>query len=336
MDEHPDVGVRDALLAIYRSMVEIRHFEQTAYDLATAGKIPGLVHVSLGQEAVAAGVCAALRADDTIVGTHRSHGHSLAKGAPARALMAELMGRRDGCCKGYGGSMHVMDVEHGVLVCTAIVGGGFAVAGGAALAHQLHRSDRVSVCFFGDGALGQGAFFETLNMASRWSLPLILVCENNLYGMSTPYEKVQQLASCADLAGPYRIWGAQVDGNDALAVYQAASNAVSRARRGEGPSILECLTYRWTGHGVGDPAIYRTQAEVETWKRRDPIPRLAQELSARGWLSEPAAAQIDAEARAAIADAVEYALASPSPGAADAWNHLYSPSFLEVYRRCES
>ena len=225
---------REELLGMYRRMLEIRHFEQTAYDMGMAAKLPGLIHVSIGQEAVAAGVCSTLRTTDTIVGNHRSHGHALAKGSSPAALMAELMGRQTGCCKGYGGSMHVTDIAHGVLACTAIVGGGPAIAGGAAFSYKLSGTDSVSVCFFGDGALGQGSFFETLNMASKWSLPLLLVCENNLYGMSTRYETVQQLRSCADLAAPYGIWGATVDGNDIFAVYEAAHTAVARARGGEG------------------------------------------------------------------------------------------------------
>jgi len=250
--------------------------------------------------------------------------------------MAELMGKQDGCCKGYGGSMNVTDVAHGMLACTAIVGGGPAIAGGAAYSHKLKGSGDVSVCFFGDGALGQGSFFETLNMAAKWSLPLILVCENNLYGMSTRYETVQQLKSCADLAGPYQIWGACVDGNDILAVHDAACTAVERGRRGEGPSIIDCLTYRWTGHGVGDPAIYRTAEELEEWKGRDPIKRLREYLIGKGWLDQAGAARIDTEAADLISDAVSYGEASPSALPEQAWDHLYSEPMLEVYRRCES
>jgi len=327
---------RENLLDMYRRMIEIRHFEQTAYDMGTAAKLPGLIHVSIGQEAAAVGLCAALRLEDTIVGTHRSHGHSLAKGATARSLMAELMGKQDGCCKGYGGSMHVTDVAHGMLACTAIVGGGFAIAGGAAFSHKLHSNGNVSVCFFGDGALGQGAFFETLNMCSKWSLPLILVCENNLYGMSTRYETVQQLTSCADLAAPYHIWGACVDGNDIMAVYDAATTAVERGRRGDGPSIIDCLTYRWTGHGVGDPAIYRTAEELAEWKERDPIKRLREHLLGKGWLDAAEDGRIDAQARDLIADAVRFAEASPAATPEQAWDHLYSQPMMEVYRRCES
>ena len=326
----------ELLLDMYRRMLEIRHFEQAAYDLSSAGTLPGLVHVSIGQEAVSVGVCSALRGQDTVVGTHRSHGYSLAKGASARSLMAELMGRQDGCCKGYGGSMHVTDVAHGMLACTAIVGGGFALAGGAALSHQMARSGNVSVCFFGDGALGQGAFFETLNMASRWALPLLLVCDNNLYGMSTRYDQAQALSSCADLAAPYHIWGAQVDGNDILAVYEAASTAVDRARHGLGPSVLDCVTYRWTGHGVGDPAIYRTAEELESWKRRDPIPHLEEYLMREAGVERATTAEMDAQARALVADAVRFAEASPRSQPDQAWDHLYSGPMAEVYRRCES
>jgi TPP-dependent pyruvate/acetoin dehydrogenase alpha subunit len=326
----------EMLVSMYRRMLEIRHFEKSAYDLSSEGALPGLVHVSIGQEAVSVGVCSALRPEDTVVGSHRSHGHSLAKGASADSLMAELMGRRDGCCKGYGGSMHVTDVAHGMLACTAIVGGGFGIAGGAAFSHKLRHTENVSVCFFGDGALGQGAFFETLNMASKWALPLVLVCENNLYGMSTPYEQAQELSSCSELATPYHIWGAKVDGNDILTVYDAACTAIERARRGDGPSILDCITYRWTGHGVGDPAIYRTAEELELWKTRDPIKRLREYLVEKSWLDEIGALRIDEEAQALVADAVRFAEASPHAIGEQAWEYLYSESMLEVYRRCES
>jgi len=326
----------EELLGMYRRMLEIRNFERSAYELSSTGKLPGLVHSSAGQEAVAVGVCSTLRPGDTIVGTHRSHGYVLAKGAPARSIMAELMGRQGGCCKGYGGSMHVTDVAHGMLACTAIVGGGFALAGGAALSHQLRRSDCVSVCFFGDGALGQGAFHETLNMASKWALPLILVCDNNLYGMSTRSEKVQAFSSCADLAAPYHAWGARVDGNNILDVCQAARTATDRARRGGGPSILDCVTYRQTGHGVGDPGVYRTAEEVESWKKRDPIDQLRDYLIGKGLLDEAAAALIAQEAEALVADAVSYADSSPRSAPEQAWDHLYSESFSETYQRCES
>lgn len=327
---------REELLGMYQRMLEIRHFEQTAYDMGMAARLPGLIHVSIGQEAVSVGVCSTLRPTDTIVGNHRSHGHALAKGSSPAALMAELMGKPTGCCKGYGGSMHMTDTAHGVLTSTAIVGGGLAIAGGAAFAHKLKGTGNVSVCFFGEGALGQGAFFETLNMASKWSLPLLLVCENNLYGMSTRYESVQQLQSCADLAGPYGIWGATVDGNDIFAVHGAARTAVERARGGQGPSIIDCLTYRWTGHGVGDPAIYRSAQELDEWKGRDPIKRLRDHLMGKAWLDETEAGLINAQASALIADAVRFGESSPAALAEQAWNNLYSEPMLEVYRRCES
>lgn len=327
---------REQLLGMYRRMLEIRRFEQSAYDMGTEAKLPGLIHVSIGQEAIAVGVCSALRTTDTIVGNHRSHGHALAKGSAPAVLMAELFGKQTGCCKGYGGSMHATDVAHGVLTSTAIVGGGPAIAGGAAFSHKLKGTGDVSICFFGDGALGQGSFFETLNMASKWALPLLLVCENNLYGMSTRYETVQALQSCAELAALYGIWGASVDGNDIFAVYEAACTAVERGRRGEGPSIIDCVTYRWTGHGVGDPAIYRTTAELEEWKGRDPIKRLREHLMTKGWLDEAEASRMESEASALIAEAVRFGESSPPAVAEQAWNNLYSEPMLEVYRRCES
>lgn len=326
----------ELLIGMYRKMLEIRNLEQSAYDMASAGKLPGLVHVSTGQEAVAVGVCSTLRLEDTVVGTHRSHGYALAKGASSRSIMAELLGRQGGCCKGYGGSMHVTDVAHGMLGCTAIVGGGIGMSAGAALSHKLRRTDNVSVCFFGDGALGQGSFYEILNMASKWALPLVLVCDNNLYSMSTRSEKVQAFSSCSDLASPYQIWGAKVDANNILEVYKAARTATDRARRGEGPSILDCVTYRWTGHGVGDPGIYRTAEELESWKKRDPIEHLREYLVARKWLSEAGAAQIDEEAKALVADAVSFAESSPHPTPGQAWMHLYSEPILKIYQECES
>jgi TPP-dependent pyruvate/acetoin dehydrogenase alpha subunit len=327
------------LIGMFRRMLEIRHFEQSVADLATStAKIPGPVHVSIGQEAVAVGVCSALRLDDTIVGTHRSHGYTLAKGASARSVMAEVMGGQDGCCKGYGGSMHVTDVAHGMLACTAIVGGGFGMAGGAAFSYKLRRIDRVSVCFFGDGALGQGSFYEILNMASKWALPLVLVCDNNLYAMSTSAEKVRAFSSCSDLATPYHISGAKVDGNNILEVYQAACTAVDRARRGDGPSILDCITYRWSGHGVADDGVgvYRTAEEMQSWKKRDPINQLREYLVAKKLLDEAGAARMDEEAKKITADAVSFAESSPRSKPEQAWNNLYSKPILEVYQKCES
>ncbi|MFQ6111978.1 MAG: thiamine pyrophosphate-dependent dehydrogenase E1 component subunit alpha, partial [Nitrospinota bacterium] len=259
---------------IFETMLRIRMFEEKAVDLFQHGFMPGFLHVCIGQEAIAAGVCAALRPDDHIISTHRGHGHIIAKGGDYRYMMAELYAKRTGYCKGKGGSIHIADMDLGILGANGIVGGGIPIANGAALAFKLKKTGQVLVCFFGDGASNQGSFHEGLNLASTWHLPVVFICENNQYAESTPQKVHQHITDISCRAEAYDIPGVSVDGNDAVAVYEAASEAVERARQpGEHPTLIECKTYRHMGHYIGDPGtLYRSDEEVAEWKKRDPIP----------------------------------------------------------------
>ena len=308
----PDTAER-----LYRTMVAIRGFETSSERLLKRGELTGNVHLSIGQEAVAAGVCDVLRRDDHITTTHRGHGHCLAKGGDPERMYAELLGRATGYCGGKAGSMHIADPATGNLGATAIVGGGIAIAAGAALSAQVRGTDGVAVAFFGEGAVAEGSFHEALNLAAVWNLPLVLVCENNGYAELTPVA-VHLRAQVHELATPHGIPGMQVDGNDALAVRAAADAAVARARAGDGPSLLECATYRWSGHYVGDPERYRSKEEVAAWRERDPLPRVA------AVLGEARAAEIDAEVDAQLQAAAERALAAPVTGPEALLEHVWS------------
>ena len=303
---------------LYRSMLRIRRFEERVYLLFLDGEIPGTVHQYQGQEAVAAGVCAALERTDWITSTHRPHGHALAKGVSARAAMAELYGKATGCCRGRGGSMHLGDPDAGMLPAIAIVGGGNTVVTGLGLAFKLRRSGQVAVCFFGDGAANEGAFHEGLNFAAVQRLPVVFVCENNLYGASTPYTQVSLLEDVAARAPAYGVPGRIVDGMDALAVYAAAEDAVAAARAGDGPTLLECKTYRYVGHSRSDARGYRAREEEAAWKERDPIARLRAELA------EDDAAAIAAAIGEEIEDAVEFARSSPEPDTEELLGDVYA------------
>jgi TPP-dependent pyruvate/acetoin dehydrogenase alpha subunit len=309
--------------SLYRTMVAIRAFETAAARLLRAGKLGGGVHLSIGQEAVAAGVCSALAPDDLITTTHRGHGHCLAKGGDPERMFAELLGRLDGYCKGKAGSMHIADPGKGILGATAIVGGGLPMAVGAALSAQVRRSGQVAVAFFGEGAVAEGIFHESLNLASLWRLPVVLVCENNQYAELTPVG-VHLAADVHRLAEPFGISGVHVDGNDVEAVHEATFEAASRARRGEGPTLLECETYRWSGHYEGDPEKYRTREEVEGWKARDPIARLRERLAPAVGAQE--FAEIDAEVEREIQSAVDRALAGTETPAAALLDDVYTGS----------
>jgi len=260
------------LLEMYRKMVTIRKFDERAVEEFHSGNIPGVVHAYIGQEAVAVGVCAALRQDDQIVSTHRGHGHTIAKGADLKPMMAELFGRIDGYCRGKGGSMHIADFSIGMLGANGIVGGGPPIATGAALAAQLEGSDRVGVAFFGDGASNEGAFHGSLNLASIWKLPAIYVCENNRWASGVAATNALSVEDVAVRAVSYNLPGVSVDGTDVLAVHEAAEQAVTRARAREGPTLIECKTYRWRGHSEqrGNPADPRPQDEVEMGRQHDP------------------------------------------------------------------
>jgi 2-oxoisovalerate dehydrogenase E1 component len=316
---------RQALLALYRNMLVIRRCEEQLAKLYAAGKIYGGVHTYIGEEAVATGVCAHLRPDDTVFSTHRGHGHALSKGITPRELMAELLGRATGCGAGRGGSMHLFKPEVGFMGSSGIVGPSITLAAGSAYAAHLLKTDRVSVAFFGDGATNNGAFHEGINMAAAWALPVIFVCENNLYATEIAYASVTKNPSVAARAQAYGLPSLPVDGNDVLAVRDAAGEAVRRARAGEGPTLLECRTYRTRAHSEGmRDTGYRTPEEVALWKARDPIAAFEGVLITRGAASRAELDALDAEVRAVAEDAAAFALASPMPEPASVADHVYS------------
>ncbi len=297
-----------------RKMLTIRRFEERASDDYLAGKIYGVVHCYIGEEAAAVGVCSALDHGDRIISTHRGHGHCIAKGADLKRMMAELYGRQAGYCKGKGGSMHIADFDIGMLGANGIVAGGIAIVTGAGLAAQMEGKGGVAVSFFGDGASNAGPFHECLNIAATWKLPMLYVCENNMYAAQTPAAATHALSDVASRAAGYGIPGVVVDGNDVFAVYQAAHAAVERARSGGGPTLIECKTYRWRAHTErrGQPDL-RDRAEVETWMRRDPIAMLAQQLCEQGELDSAGLQAMEDEIAHALEAAVAFAEASPFP-----------------------
>ncbi|RAV19286.1 pyruvate dehydrogenase (acetyl-transferring) E1 component subunit alpha [Paenibacillus contaminans] len=294
-------------------MVTIRNFEEMAIELYKEGLIGGSYHSYIGQEAVAAGVCSALRIDDYITTTYRGRGQHLAKGADPYKLFAELLGREDGYCKGKGGPMHITDMTTGILGANGIVGAGIPIAAGAALSAKMHKTDRVAVAFFGDGAMNQGVASETLNMASLWDLPVVFVCENNLYSEMTPFHRSVKNKDLVERADAFRLPGVIVDGNDAEAVYEVASTAVERARRGGGPTLIEAKTYRLQGHMYGDSEMYRTKEEVANWRKMDPIVRLKQKLLEQGLATEALLAEIEEQAIARLKQAEQSARLSNEP-----------------------
>ncbi len=304
----------DAQREMLRRMLTIRRFEERASADYLAGKIYGVVHSYIGEEAVAVGVCTALGQRDRIISTHRGHGHCIAKGADLNRMMAELYGRQTGYCKGKGGSMHIADFAIGMLGANGIVAGGIAIVTGAGLAAKLEGKGGVAVSFFGDGASNAGPFHECLNIAATWKLPMLYVCENNMYAANTAAAATHALSDVAARASGYGIPGVVVDGNDALAVYQAANRAIERARSSEGPTLIECKTYRWRAHTErrGQPD-HRDRAELEAWQRRDPIARLERQLRDQGDFDEAGKAAMEREVAAAIEAAVAFAEASPFP-----------------------
>jgi len=316
-----DVEVR---IGVYRMMVRARVFERRAHDLFLEGLVKGTSHLALGQEAVAAGFAATLRPDDLVFCTYRGHVHTLLRGAPASGLMAELMGRATGVCGGKGGSMHLTDVSHGAMGSYAIVGAHMPIAGGAAWAAQVRGTGQVVVCFFGDGTTNIGAFHEALNLAVVWRLPVVYVCENNLYMEYTPISAVTAVEHpAADRASAYGLEPIVVDGNDADAVHEVATRTVARARAGEGPSLVEAKTYRFTGHSRADPGKYRPQEEVDAWLARDPIPMLRDRLLADG-VEEAELEAIDREADEEILRAEQDARSAPLPDPASLTTQLWA------------
>lgn len=314
----------DQVLRMYRQMVRIRQFEEMVSRLFLEGRLPGTLHLYAGQEACAVGVCEALKPTDWIASTHRAHGHAIAKGVSMDSMMAELFARTTGCAGSYGGSMHMGDPAVGALTAIAIVGGNAPVAAGMALGFKMQATGQVVACFTGDGALNEGAFHEAANMAAIWDLPVVFVCENNLYGASTPIGEVVRLERLSDRAAGYGFPGITVDGMDVLAVYEAMVPVVERARAGGGPTLVECLTYRYTGHSRNDTRGYRTREEEAEWKTRDPIPRLAAHLTATRTTTE---AEVEAIAEAVATElerAVRFAEESPSPAPEDCLRNVFA------------
>jgi len=314
---------REHLCDLYRKMVRIREFEERVKFLFLEGVMPGTIHQYHGQEACAVGVCAALQKDDVITSTHRPHGHCLAKGLTCREMMAELFGKVTGCCKGKGGSMHMGNIEKGVIPAIAIVGGGIPVATGIALAFKMKKEPRVAVCFMGDGATNEGTFHESLNMASIWDLPVVYVVENNFYGASTHVSLVMKNRCIAERAAAYCISGVTVDGNDVLAVERAAHEAVLKARSGGGPTLLELLTYRITGHSRRDPAAYQPDEEKKKARENEPIGRFARFLISSRIATQEELDAIVGDVKKEVEDAVDYALKAPDPLPEDALNDLF-------------
>lgn len=310
-------------LALYRQMLVIRKFEESAVELFSKGFITGSTHPCIGQEAIAVGACSALRKDDLVLATYRGHGEALAKGADPNTLMAELLTRETGCCKGRGGSMHVCDVSSGLMGTNAIVAGHIPIAGGVALACKLRNTGQVTACFFGDGAACEGEFFETMNMAALWKLPLLLVCENNGWAISVPVSLSQSTPDIADRARGFGMASTSVDGNDVWAVREAVQKAAEDVRSGRGPVLIECKTVRWERHSAFSSGKYANPEEAQRWRKVDPIPRFAARLTDSGL----GAGALDQEAAAAariVEEAVEFALQSPFPRPESVYEGVYA------------
>ncbi|OGO31294.1 MAG: pyruvate dehydrogenase (acetyl-transferring) E1 component subunit alpha [Chloroflexi bacterium RBG_16_54_18] len=316
---------KEQLVSLLGKMLLIRYCEEQVVKSYARGEIPGGVHTYIGEEAVATGVCAHLRPEDAVFSTHRGHGHALAKGMKPERLIAEVMGKATGCCGGRGGSMHLFEPSVGFYGSSGIVGPSILLASGAAYAAILANAVRVGVAFFGDGASNTGAFHEGINMATAWGLPVIYVCENNMYATEVPFAKISKIPSIASRALAYGLPGVEVDGNDVLAVYQAAGEAVTRARAGNGPTLIECHTYRVRAHSEGmRDTGYRTQEEVESWKVRDPILLFKTRLLAQGMIAQAEIDGLEAEIRKTAEAAADFARKSPLPDPATVTDYLYS------------
>jgi acetoin:2,6-dichlorophenolindophenol oxidoreductase subunit alpha len=315
----PDVARR-----LLQTMWKIRKFEEAVDDLFARGLIHGTMHLSIGQEASAAGATSALEEGDYITSTHRGHGHCIGKDADVTKMMAELLGKETGYCRGRGGSMHIADVEAGNLGANGIVAGSIPIAAGAALALRMKGSDRVVLCFFGDGALNEGGFHEAANLAAIWNLPVVFLAENNQYGMSMDWKKATALQRLSDRSSGYGFEGVTVDGNDVLEVRHAVAEAVRKARSGRGPTLVESVTYRWKGHSKSDQNLYRTRDEISEWRERDPIRRFAALAAERGWLDEDEAGTIEREATETVDAAIETAKAGPDPSLAGIEEEVYA------------
>lgn len=321
---------REMMLDFFKSMVRIREFENEAIQLAMANLTRAAIHTYNGQEAIAVGVCANLKKEDYIVSNHRGHGHCVAKGADLVRMFAELMARETGYCKGKGGSMHIADLENGMLGANGVVGGGLPIAVGAAAGLKYMKSDRIVVCFFGDGASNEGAFHEALNMASIWDLPVIFVCENNQYGISMHVSKSTNVERLADRAKAYGIPGITIDGNKVDGVYEEFAKVAKDVREGKGPVLMEMLTYRMSGHYFGDNENYRTKDEVAQWRKKDPIDYAAKILVGEYGMSEDALRQIQKEQKKIVLDASNKAKEAPFPKEEKLLDDLYDPTFEDI------
>jgi pyruvate dehydrogenase E1 component alpha subunit len=315
---------KEQLLDMYKKMVTIRAFESKAVELFAAGQIPGFVHLYLGEEAIATGVCASLEKKDYIASTHRGHGHLIAKGGDIKIMMAELFGRTTGYCKGKGGSMHIADVDLGILGANGIVGAGMPLATGAAFTCKYKENGAVAVAFFGDGASDRATFHESLNLASTWKLPVVFVCENNGWAISNSQQTHQNVTDISDRASGYGIPGVSVDGNDVVAVYEAAGAAIDRARKGDGPTLVECKSWRWRGHFEGDPGAYKDPKDQEEWLTKDPIPRLEKNLLKLKYATQAELDDIKAAADAELEAAIKFAESSPVPDPSELFTDVYA------------
>ena len=315
----------DVQIALYRQMLTLRRFEEAVARAYREAKIPGFVHLYIGEEAIASGVCAHLNQDDYVGSTHRGHAHALAKGVPAREAMAELFGRSTGVSGGRGGSMHYYAPEHGLLGTNGIVGPSILIASGAAYSAKYRGTSQVAVAFFGDGAANTGSFHEGVNLASIWKLPVVFVCENNLYATELPFMEATAGRSVAARASAYDMPGEQIDGQDVLAVYEAAGEAIARARSGEGPSILECRTYRYVGHCEGQRLVgYRTQEEIDRWRERDPIALFSLHLLGEKLATPEDLVHIESEVAGVVQDALDYSAGSPWPSPEEAGTKVFA------------
>jgi len=316
---------RETLVALYRNMLLLRRFEESVSQAYYEGRTPAMAHLYIGEEAVATGVCAHLRRSDYVTSTHRSHAHALSKGVRPRRVMAELFARATGCSGGRGGSMHLFSAEDNYLGSSGIVGANLPIGAGAAFSSKYRGTDQVTVSFFGDGAANTGAFHEAMNLAGLWQLPVVFVCENNLYATQMSFLKATAGQNVAIRAQGYAMPGAQVDGQDVMAVYEAAGEAVARARSGGGPSLLECKTYRFGGHAIGDPGdTYRPPEEVAEWKGRDPLTLFARQLLAAGEVDQAALDGVAQEIETVIQDALDFAESSPFPAPEDVATKVFA------------
>jgi len=326
MSENLESLHKDKLIDMYIKMVKIRKFEEKVSEAWSKGLIPGLVHLYIGEEAVAVGACQNLRKDDYITSTHRGHGHCIAKGGEPNKMMAEIFGKRTGYCEGKGGSMHICIPKIGVIGCSGIAGAGIPIATGVGLSIKCRGSDQVCVCFFGDGASNTGAVHEGINLAALWKLPVIFICENNLYAISVSVSKSTPIKNIANRAQGYGIPGIVVDGMDVIAVYKAVRKAVERARKGGGPTLIECKTYRFRGHFEGDPkkgGTYRSDEELKRWEERCPVKKLRKKIIEEKILKEKEIQDLERDIAAKVGEAVEFAKESPDPSPDEVFEDLF-------------